>query len=99
MGALVALIGFSSYASDIQLTIAFVGCSWCFISAGIAAVLWQLDSLKKLVGERNAGTRDEFRDRQRPREQYREPPRQRQRDQYQEPPRQRQRDQRRDPDF
>lgn len=46
-GALVALIGFSAYGTDIQLTIAFIGCAWCLISAGIAGVLKQLSSLRK----------------------------------------------------
>jgi len=50
-GALVALIGFSSSASDIQLTIAFIGCAWCLTSAGIASVLKQLSNLRKHIGE------------------------------------------------
>ena len=73
-GALVAVIGFSSYASDIQLTIAFVGCAWCLISAGIAGVLQQLSSLRKYIEERQAKPHAEGRGRPHPQrqEQYRD---------------------------
>jgi hypothetical protein len=86
-GALVALIGFASYASDIQLTIGFVGSAWCLISAGVAAVLGRLGKIEASIAELRPASDESYRERVVPEERYNDRPRERYRDE------------RRDPDF
>jgi uncharacterized membrane protein len=57
-GGLVALLGFFSSGTDIQLTIGFVGSAWCLTSAGIAAVLERLSHLLKHIDESTTKARE-----------------------------------------